>query len=52
MKYYFNKTLNVNFDEAIMRVAEELKKEGFDVITEVDMKAILKKKFNVDTLLK
>lgn len=48
MSYYFNKTLNLSFDEAIARVTEELKKEGFGILTDIDVKATLKKKLNVD----
>tara|TARA_R110002153_G_scaffold131062_1_gene279979 strand:+ start:2852 stop:3241 length:390 start_codon:yes stop_codon:yes gene_type:complete len=49
MSYYFEKTLtNVSFDEAIEKVTEELKKEGFGVLTEIDIKATLKKKLDVD----
>ena len=48
MSYYFSKTINVPFDEAITRVTEELKKEGFGVLTEIDVKATLKKKLDVD----
>jgi len=48
MSYYFSKILNVSFDEAILRVTEELKKEGFGVLTDIDVKEILKKKLNVD----
>ena len=49
MNYYFNKTLeNVTFDEVIERVTEELKKEGFGILTEIDVKATLKKKLDVD----
>lgn len=49
MNYYFSKTLeNVNFDEVIERVTEELKKEGFGILTEIDVKATLKKKLDVD----
>ena len=48
MKYYFSKTLNVSFDEAIPKVIEELKKGGFGIITEIDVKETLKKKLNVD----
>jgi len=49
MKYYFQKTLfNVSFDEAIEKVTEELKKEGFGILTEIDVQATLKKKLNVD----
>jgi uncharacterized protein (DUF302 family) len=49
MSYYFNKTLkNVTFDETIEKVTEALKKEGFGVLTEIDVKATLKKKLDVD----
>ncbi|MBI9037341.1 MAG: DUF302 domain-containing protein [Bacteroidales bacterium] len=49
MSYYFNKVLkNRNFDEAIEQVKTELKKEGFGVLTEIDVKETLKKKINVD----
>jgi uncharacterized protein (DUF302 family) len=49
MSYYFSKTLNnVSFDEAISKVSEELKKEGFGIITEINVKETLKKKLNVD----
>jgi uncharacterized protein (DUF302 family) len=48
MSYYFNKTVDMSFDEAIAKVTEELKKEGFGVLTEIDVKAALKKKINVD----
>ena len=48
MAYYFNKILNVSFDEAISKVTEELKKEGFGILTEIDVKETLKKKLNVD----
>lgn len=48
MTYYFSKILDLSFDEAITRVTDELKKEGFGVLTEIDVKATLKKKLNVD----
>ena len=48
MSYYFRKTLNMPFDEAITYVKEELKKEGFGVLTEIDVKATLKKKLGAD----
>ena len=48
MSYYFNKTLNISFEEAILKVTEELKKEGFGILTEIDVKETLKKKLNVD----
>nr|MDA3971830.1 DUF302 domain-containing protein [Desulfobulbaceae bacterium] len=48
MSYYFNKTVNMSFDEAIDKVTKELKKAGFGVLTEIDVKSALKKKINVD----
>ena len=48
MSYYFSKTLVLPFDEAITRVVDELKKEGFGVLTEIDVKATLKKKLGAD----
>lgn len=48
MSYYFAKPTAYSFDEAIARVTEELKKEGFGVLTEIDVKETLKKKLEVD----
>jgi uncharacterized protein (DUF302 family) len=48
MQYYFNKITNYSFDEAIEKVIEELQKEGFGVLTEIDVTATLKKKLDVD----
>ena len=49
MSYYFNKVLeNTSFDEAVEKVTNELKKEGFGVLTEIDVKDTLKKKIDVD----
>ncbi len=48
MPYYFNTSLNLSFEEALERVTEELKKEGFGVLTEIDVKGTLKKKLDVD----
>jgi uncharacterized protein (DUF302 family) len=48
MGYYFNATVLGNFDQVIEKVTEELKKEGFGVLTEIDIKATLKKKLDVD----
>jgi uncharacterized protein (DUF302 family) len=41
MSYYFNKTLALPFDEAVERIKSELKKEGFGVLTEIDVKKTL-----------
>ena len=48
MTYYISKTVNYSFNDAIDRVTEELKKEGFGVLTTIDVKATLKKKLDVD----
>ena len=48
MSYYFNTMLECSFDDAIDRVTDELKKEGFGILSEIDVQAALKKKLNVD----
>ena len=48
MSYYVSKILDLPFEEAITRVTEELKKEGFGVLTEIDVRATLKKKLGAD----
>jgi len=49
MKYYHEKTLkNVSFEEAIQKVTEALKVEGFGILTEIDVQATLKKKLDED----
>ena len=48
MSYYLGKVLPLGFDEAIRRVTEALKREGFGIITEIDVKATLKSKINVE----
>ena len=47
MQYYFSKTLKTSFDEAVDRVTEELKKEGFGILTDIDVQKTLKKKLDV-----
>lgn len=46
--YGFGKTVNVPFEAALQRVTAELQKEGFGVLTEIDVKATLKKKLDAD----
>ncbi len=46
--YGFSVQMSCGFDEAIGKVTEALKSEGFGVLTEIDVKATLKKKLDVD----
>ncbi|MGD8305709.1 MAG: DUF302 domain-containing protein [Ignavibacteria bacterium] len=48
MQYGFSKILDLPFGEAIEKVTTELQKEGFGILTTIDVKETLKKKINVD----
>jgi len=48
LDYYFSTTLKGDFQTVTSRVKEELSKEGFGVLTEIDVQATMKKKLNVD----
>lgn len=48
LSYGFKKTLRATVDEADARVREELKKEGFGILTEIDVQSTLKQKLDVD----
>jgi uncharacterized protein (DUF302 family) len=48
MSYYLSKTLALSFDAAVSRTMEVLQKEGFGVISDIDIKETLKKKIGVD----
>ncbi|HUH46814.1 MAG TPA: DUF302 domain-containing protein [Arenibacter sp.] len=49
MNYYFStRIVGITFEEAVIKITDALKKEGFGVLTEIDMKATLKDKLNVD----
>jgi len=46
--YGYKKQLSYSFDETVNKVREELKKEGFGILTEINVKETLKKKLDVD----
>lgn len=48
MSYYISTTFDGTFEEALSKAAEELKKEGFGILTEINVKETLKKKLDVD----
>jgi uncharacterized protein (DUF302 family) len=48
--YGFSINLNESFEEVIIRVTEALKEQGFGILTEIDVKATLKAKLDVDRL--
>jgi uncharacterized protein (DUF302 family) len=47
-QYTFGKTVDLGFEQAVQAVTEALAKEGFGVLTEIDVAATLKKKLNID----
>ncbi len=47
MNYYFSKITDSSFEEVLVKVANELKKEGFGILTEIDVRETLKKKLDV-----
>jgi uncharacterized protein (DUF302 family) len=48
MSYYFSKITDLSFEEVLTKVADELKKEGFGILTEIDVRETLKKKLDVN----
>ena len=48
MKYGYKRKVPLPFGEAVEKVREELSKEGFGILTEIDVKATLKKKLGID----
>jgi uncharacterized protein (DUF302 family) len=48
MKYGLSKTTTLSYENAIVKVTEELKKEGFGILTTIDVKETMKKKLNLD----
>jgi len=47
-QYGFRKTVKLSYEEAIEKVTQALKEEGFGILTQIDVKDTLKKKLNVD----
>lgn len=48
MSYYISRTVDLPFDRAVERTVEELKKEGFGVLTDIDVRTVLKEKLDVE----
>ena len=46
--YGFTVEVDLGFDDAIEKVTDELQKEGFGILTEIDVKAVMKKKLDLD----
>jgi uncharacterized protein (DUF302 family) len=47
-EYAFSTVLDASYEDAVSKVADALKEEGFGVLTEIDVKSTLKKKLGVD----
>jgi uncharacterized protein (DUF302 family) len=48
MSYYINTVIETSFDDAVLKVTEHLKNEGFGVLTEINVQKTLKNKIDVD----
>jgi uncharacterized protein (DUF302 family) len=48
MSYYFSKTVSLPFEAAVQRATDALKTQGFGIVTEIDVRDVLKKKLNLD----
>ncbi len=48
MSYYFSKVLTVSFDEAVTKVTQGLKQEGFGILTHIDVQATMKQKLDAE----
>ena len=48
MSYYITRSTNFSFDEAVDRITQAVKTEGFGILTDIDVQSTLKEKINVD----
>ena len=48
MSYYFTKIVTTSYDQTVANVTDELKQEGFGILTQIDVKATLKEKLGVE----
>lgn len=48
MRYGFSKVVNLSYEQAVEKITEELRKEGFGVLTTIDVKDTLKQKLGLD----
>ena len=48
MKYYIGKSVNGDFSAIVERVIDSLKAEGFGILTDIDVRATMKKKLDID----
>lgn len=48
MSYYFSKVVSLSFDDAIAKVTGELQKEGFGILTKIDVREKFKEKLGID----
>ncbi|MBA7531619.1 hypothetical protein ES705_23834 [subsurface metagenome] len=48
MDYGFIKRVDLSFDNTLLKVQDELKKEGFGILTKIDVQAKFKEKLNID----
>jgi uncharacterized protein (DUF302 family) len=48
MQYGFTRTVNLPYEAAVQRVTEELRNQGFGVLTKIDVKETLKEKLNIE----